>query len=767
MNPIYVDLHIHTSDNANSLNKDYDVANLVLKIREYNSDNDFLISFTDHNTINCDAYMKAKALGIKLILGVELHIKHCDDKDAYHCHAYFRQDINEQAMLDINAILDKLYPEKLPRKDDQSIPNIQDVLNAFDDYEMMLLPHAGQTHGQFNYSIPHGKKVDNAINRSIYYNQFDGFTARSNKGLENTHRYFEKLGIDGFVNLLTCSDNYSPSVYPKPKANDASEFIPTWMFAEPTYDGVRLSLSESSRLCYQKEKPGDWSHYINHVELKNANIDINVNLTEGLNVVIGGSSSGKTLFVDSLYRKIHRKTDDSVYEKKYNVSALNVVNTSNMSPYYIPQNYVVETINNNEERSIDKIDLIRSIFPGDADINLQITNILNDLNTNIRGLIDCVKDLELTGREIVAIQHPGALVTDGKLMHNPFNPIMPSAQDKSAYEYGEDNFNSDYKSLENIRILLRNNPFVESKDDEINAIEDELKKALQARNVCEKVAELIRDEKEKIDNLLTEKQGINQSKVNNKEKLYELASEYVAKYKEFHRYKHKLISTSYDLKTQEVESMGHHLSIKFNFKFNQSTFLEVLNGFYNVKFNSMDDVVPDRLFQRNFKKRPNVGDYGNLAKLINSKLSEMNNKSYEIKTREGRNFKELSAGWKTSIILDLILGYKGDNAPIIIDQPEDNLAVKYINEDLVNSIKKVKQRKQIIIVSHNATIPMLADAQNIIICRCEGQKITIRNAPLEGAIDGNLVLDYIAENTDGGKTSIKKRVKKYNLKKFS
>lgn len=278
---------------------------------------------------------------------------------------------------------------------------------------------------------------------------------------------------------------------------------------------------------------------------------------------------------------------------------------------------------------------------------------------------------------------------------------------------------------------------------------------------------MIRDEKEKIDNLLTEKQGINQSKVNNKEKLYELASEYVAKYKEFHRYKHKLISTSYDLKTQEVESMGHHLSIKFNFKFNQSTFLEVLNGFYNVKFNSMDDVVPDRLFQRNFKKRPNVGDYGNLAKLINSKLSEMNNKSYEIKTREGRNFKELSAGWKTSIILDLILGYKGDNAPIIIDQPEDNLAVKYINEDLVNSIKKVKQRKQIIIVSHNATIPMLADAQNIIICRCEGQKITIRNAPLEGAIDGNLVLDYIAENTDGGKTSIKKRVKKYNLKKFS
>ena len=57
---------------------------------------------------------------------------------------------------------------------------------------------------------------------------------------------------------------------------------------------------------------------------------------------------------------------------------------------------------------------------------------------------------------------------------------------------------------EDIRILLRNNPFVDSKDNEINAIEDELKKALKASNVCEKVAELIRDEKEKI--------GLNHSK---------------------------------------------------------------------------------------------------------------------------------------------------------------------------------------------------------------------------------------------------------------
>jgi hypothetical protein len=65
----------------------------------------------------------------------------------------------------------------------------------------------------------------------------------------------------------------------------------------------------------------------------------------------------------------------------------------------------------------------------------------------------------------------------------------------------------------------------------------------------------------------------------------------------------------------------------------------------------------------------------------------MNNKSYRIITSEGKNF-DLSAGWKTSILLDVILGYEGGIAPLIIDQPEDNLATNYINHGLINAITK-------------------------------------------------------------------------------
>jgi DNA repair ATPase RecN len=116
-------------------------------------------------------------------------------------------------------------------------------------------------------------------------------------------------------------------------------------------------------------------------------------------------------------------------------------------------------------------------------------------------------------------------------------------------------------------------------------------------------------------------------------------------------------------------------------------------------------------------------------------------------------------------LLDIILGYEGDIAPLIIDQPEDNLATNYINHGLINAIKKIKAKKQVILVSHNATIPMLGDAQNIILCQNK-EKLYIRSSRLEGRLDGKNMVDYIAEITDGGKSSIKKRVKKYNLKKF-
>ena len=125
------------------------------------------------------------------------------------------------------------------------------------------------------------------------------------------------------------------------------------MFSEPTFDGFRLSLSEKSRLVYCNQKPESWSEKIDCVKYSNEKIDIDVKFCSGLNVVIGGSSSGKTLLVDSIWRKLsHTNFDDSHYNS-FDVENLNVVNPSGIHPHYLGQNYIMKVVGDEEGHNIE------------------------------------------------------------------------------------------------------------------------------------------------------------------------------------------------------------------------------------------------------------------------------------------------------------------------------------------------------------------------------------------------------------------------------
>lgn len=766
MQPIYIDLHIHTYPDANDRTTNYDVATLVRKIKEYNGNEPFLISFTDHNTINKDVYLAAKAVGVNLLLGAELHIKNHDDVEAFHCHIYFNLDVTGENIDALNDILDKLYENKLPSRTNQSIPDIQKVINAFDPFEFMLLPHAGQKHGLFNYSLHKGEKVDDAISRSIYYNQFDGFTAREDKGLDTTREYFKRLGISEFVNLLTCSDNYVPSRYPEPKSSEASPFVPTWMMAEPTNDGVRLSLSESSRLFYQKEKPQIQCDHIGKVKLKNELIDIDVELTEGLNVVIGGSSSGKTLFVDSVNKFFEQNLQHSEYAK-FKVENIDVKNPSEIHPYYIHQNFIADLVNRNDEASIDEIPILKKAFPSDDNVKRQISKTLSDLKYIVDEILLCVENIEKIERWLKDIPHPGKLITKGRIEGNIFQPLLPKPSDEEKCRYTQIDYDSAVEMLKGIEMFVNDNPFTDIISKEIEAILIELAKARVGAELFDKVAVLLTARKEEKDAELQARQGQNQNSVRNRQKLMQHLRDYVNYSRKFAQEKKKLTELDKSFTTKEVKAMGHTLYIENTFKFNEAVLMEVLNKYLTSTFRNMKDVVPENLFSTKFKQRPRVNSFRELGNFIYEYLRQNDHTSYKIVSSDGRNFYEMSPGWKSAILLDLILGYDGGNSPIIIDQPEDNLAVKYINEDLVKTIKNMKFKKQVILVSHNATIPMMADAQTIVLCKNDGKRITIRSASLEGEIEREKVLDLIADQTDGGKASVKKRVKKYNLKKFN
>lgn len=767
MKPVYVDLHIHTSKHPDRLDPAYDVATLHDKIRACAAGSAYLISLTDHNTINKAAYLNAASLFPNLLIGAELHVRNYRTEQPYHCHIFFRSPVSAGAIDALNKILDALYPKKRVCASD-SIPTIEEIAKHFDAYEFVLLPHGGQSHSTFDKSIPKGVQFDTTIERSIYYNHFDGFTARSNSGLESTQDYFRRLGIADFVNLITSTDNYNPDKYPESKNSEAEPFVPTWMLAGPTFNGLRLSLSESARLVYGT-RPDTWAEFIQHVSLSNDYLNIDAALTPGLNVVIGGSSSGKTLFVDSLYRKLLGTFEDSNY-RAYGVDQISVDCPTGQVPHYLEQNYIVKVCDQKDhDNTIDHIDLLRKLFPGDKVERAAIDAGLADLTENLNHMVEAAEKIEQLEGELKTIPVLSRLVVTKLIKRNPLKYLKPKDSLVETFEYSEPTYAKHKKSLDEIEKFLAANPFIDHDRTLVERLKEELDAARSASVFEEAIRQVVNSHAEAINQRQTLEDRETKTKSRQFGLLLGVIRNYLMCTNVFYTSRDQIARFAIKCSTRVVESMGHKLFIENAFELSPGKFLEILNQTLkpDSQIRSFDAITPSALSSGGFRKRsPKVMDYADLRREVITRFQAMNQKKYRITTSEGKDFDQLSAGWKTSVILDLVLGCSTDTAPLIIDQPEDNLATSYINAGLLKAIKQCKAARQIILVSHNATIPMLGDAQNVVVCTSKDKFMTIRSSPLEGVLGDVDVVDVIAATTDGGKASIKKRVKKYNLKRF-
>ena len=127
-------------------------------------------------------------------------------------------------------------------------------------------------------------------------------------------------------------------------------------------------------------------------------------------------------------------------------------------------------------------------------------------------------------------------------------------------------------------------------------------------------------------------------------------------------------------------------------------------------------------------------------------------KSYPV-----RDFSKLSLGQQQSILLSILL-FSKSKSPLIIDQPEDNLDSEFIYKTIVRSLRSIKEHRQIIIVTHNANIAVLGDAELIIPLRGASDLAVIRD---RGSIDTNKTKEMVCTILEGSKKAFLRRQEVY------
>ncbi len=126
--------------------------------------------------------------------------------------------------------------------------------------------------------------------------------------------------------------------------------------------------------------------------------------------------------------------------------------------------------------------------------------------------------------------------------------------------------------------------------------------------------------------------------------------------------------------------------------------------------------------------------------------------------------KDLSTGQKATAVLLLLL--LESDAPLIVDQPEDDLDNRFITEGVVPRMREEKQRRQFIFSTHNANIPVLGDAELILGLSATGEAEggRARIAPEHrGSIDSQPVREVVEEILEGGKDAFETRRRKYGF----
>lgn len=122
----------------------------------------------------------------------------------------------------------------------------------------------------------------------------------------------------------------------------------------------------------------------------------------------------------------------------------------------------------------------------------------------------------------------------------------------------------------------------------------------------------------------------------------------------------------------------------------------------------------------------------------------------------GKALAHHSLGQRASALMLFVLSQQ-ENDVVIIDQPEDDLDNQTIYDDVIKLIRELKPATQFIFATHNANIPVLGDAEQVIACEYQNDQIEL----VTGSIDCAEVQQRIVSIMEGGAEAFEKRKQVY------
>jgi energy-coupling factor transporter ATP-binding protein EcfA2 len=196
-------------------------------------------------------------------------------------------------------------------------------------------------------------------------------------------------------------------------------------------------------------------------------------------------------------------------------------------------------------------------------------------------------------------------------------------------------------------------------------------------------------------------------------------------------------------------STGDMSSVQRNARL-RASFAERLSGLDETVRLRLATLVPDDVVMMEFLRENGTSDHN----------------------EDWQSITQGSPGQRTAAMLAFVLHHGRE--PLVLDQPEDDLDSEWISKLVVKELRQSRWHRQLIVVSHNANIPVLGDAEQVVALENTRGALSVRRTEVPGPgneihtvlhigpVENSYVRNDVQSIMEGGVAAFVRREKKYN-----
>ncbi|GHB93352.1 hypothetical protein [Cerasicoccus arenae] len=788
-----VDLHIHTDWSKKTKIGDYNGTFTVAKLHEKLTGNQVAVfSLTDHNIINIDAYKEyysaySEEQNPLLLVGVELDIiLESSSTVTYHTLIIFNLCSADGAQR-VHDALEQKYSER-GLEATERVLTMTEVIEIFPDDDFFFIPHAGS-----NKSIitPYRENI-RAAQQMIILMQ----SAMEKVKEQRRHEYnlrFNDILTEAFKNrndhaYIEFSDNHCIEAYPcTGLGEDAVEHSFYYLKGRKSFETLRQAfIDPQSRIRSSQQfssiRPSQRHLQALEIDPHGILAGQTVTFSPHLNVVIGGRSSGKSLFLSMLGQKIDsiQNRANTNYPIKTDRVKIRAVQDGGLT--------LQTSIEARRLTYIGQGEIVNYFEHGNLSRLANSTGASSDYETSKKAFAEHRQDLDSKVEDLLSAYKKSTLLSGEKfILHKStldhlFGDSFTFTWDDEKVREKCDFTDPINDAGENISDLLiqteafRDDPLFGFTSQEEDLIQSFIELVERKKTGLEKVSSdnastlvFLQSVDQIVSSRNAELDEGARLKAEARIEVRELKSRVAERFQNLS----DLNSTSREVSSfnySKAEEIGLNNGINLVLEVEpipgttvQSLITDGIKDADNSK--SLFLVLLDVLAGNCLIKHHGGNSAESLEKKILSQLEpiydHLNSPSDHLNYADGETSKSKSPGYNSEKYLEIVLR-SAETELIVIDQPEDNLGNAFIAERLVELIREIKFQKQVFLVTHNPSIVVHGDAENIIIATNENGIVTYSQVVIEDKSSQKVICKIL----DGGEYIFDKRSKKYNIERI-